>query len=97
MLYLEVESLLTRTPPNPTGPAGFQAFLPIARRGASVDGRAFITPSSGHRSRPSCSLYEYDVSSASYTTWRVAWLHCHGSRQLGGTRPVGVSKPTCGD
>jgi hypothetical protein len=24
--------------------------------------------------------------------WRVAWLHCHGPRQPGGTRPVGVTQ-----
>src|ERR1035441_6709811 len=55
MLFLELESVLMRTPPNPPGPSGFQAFLRIARRGApftSVDGRAFLTvpaQSSGYR------------------------------------------------
>ena len=55
MLYLELESVLTRTLPNPPGPSGFQSFLRIARRGTpftSVDGRAFMTvpaQSSGYR------------------------------------------------
>src|ERR1035438_6347604 len=58
MLYLELESVLTRTPPNPPGPSGFQSFLPIARRGVpftSIDGRAFMTvpaQSSGYRTLP---------------------------------------------
>ena len=55
MLFLELESVLMRTPPNPPGPSGFQSFLRIARRGTpftSVDGRAFMTvpaQSAGYR------------------------------------------------
>src|ERR1019366_7784182 len=58
MLYLQLESVLTRTPPNPPGPSGFQSFLTIARSGVpftSVDGRAFMTvPAqfSGYRTLP---------------------------------------------
>jgi hypothetical protein len=58
MLYLQLESVLTRTPPNPPGPSGFQSFLCIARSGVpftSVDGRAFMTvPAqfSGYRTLP---------------------------------------------
>ena len=58
MLHLELESALTRTPPNPPGPSGFQSFLRIARRGVpftSIDGRAFMTvpaQSSGYRTLP---------------------------------------------
>src|ERR1039457_3622760 len=46
MLYLELESVLTRTPPNPPSPSGFDAFLRIAERGVpftAVGGRAFLT------------------------------------------------------
>src|ERR1017187_4390266 len=59
MLYVELESVLTRTPPKPRGPSGFDAFLRIAERGTpftAADGRAFLnvpTPSSGgHRPLP---------------------------------------------
>src|ERR1039458_5873286 len=54
MLYLELESLLVRTPPNPRGPSGFHALLAIAERGTpftAVGGRAFISvpaQSGGH-------------------------------------------------
>src|ERR1035438_470676 len=46
MLYVELESLFVRTPPNPRGPSGFHALLAIAERGApftAVGGRAFIS------------------------------------------------------
>src|ERR1017187_1378461 len=58
MLYVELESLLVRTPPNPHGPSGFDALLAIAERGApftAVGGRAFISvpaPSGGHLTFP---------------------------------------------
>src|ERR1039457_464062 len=54
MLYVELESLLVRTPPNPRGPCGFHALLAIAERGTpftAVGGRAFISvpaQSGGH-------------------------------------------------
>src|ERR1035438_4052429 len=54
MLYVELESLLVRTPPNPRGPSGFHALLAIAERGTpftAVGGRAFISvpaQSGGH-------------------------------------------------
>src|ERR1017187_7995199 len=46
MLYVEMESLLVRTPPNPRGPSGFHALLAIAERGTpftALGGRAFIS------------------------------------------------------
>src|ERR1039457_4951939 len=58
MLYVELESLLVHTPPNPHGPSGFDALLAIAERGApftAVGGRAFISvpaPSGGHLTFP---------------------------------------------
>src|ERR1035441_4446481 len=57
MLYLELETIPTRTPPKPRGPSAFDAFLRIARRGVpftALGGRAFITiaAQSGYRSLP---------------------------------------------
>src|ERR1039457_1611719 len=46
MLYVEMETILVRTPPNPRGPSGFDAFLRIAERGTpftALGGRAFIS------------------------------------------------------
>src|ERR1035437_2176115 len=46
MLYVEMETILVRTPPKPSGPSGFDAFLRIAERGTpftALGGRAFIT------------------------------------------------------
>src|ERR1017187_4086877 len=46
MLYVEMETILVRTPPKPRGPSGFDAFLRIAERGTpftALGGRAFIT------------------------------------------------------
>src|ERR1035441_4671586 len=58
MLYVELESLLVRTPPNPRGPSGFHALLAIAERGTpftALGGRAFISvpaQSGGHLTFP---------------------------------------------
>src|ERR1019366_3200462 len=59
MLYVEMETILVRTPPKPSGPSGFDAFLRIAERGTpftALGGRAFITVpaqfSSGHLTLP---------------------------------------------
>jgi hypothetical protein len=54
MLYVELETILVRTPPKPSGPSGFDAFLRIAERGTpftALGGRAFISvpaQSGGH-------------------------------------------------
>ena len=43
MLYVELETILVRTPPKPCGPSGFDAFLRIAERGTpftALGGRA---------------------------------------------------------
>src|ERR1035437_5673222 len=59
MLYVEMETILVRTPPKPSGPSGFDAFLRIAERGTpftALGGRAFITVpaqfSGGHLTFP---------------------------------------------
>src|ERR1039458_5826500 len=46
MLYVEMETILVRTPPKPCGPSGFDALLAIAERGTpftALGGRAFIS------------------------------------------------------
>src|ERR1035441_7877493 len=58
MLYVELETILVRTPPNPRGPSGFHALLAIAERGTpftALGGRAFISvpaQSGGHLTFP---------------------------------------------
>src|ERR1035441_4393856 len=52
MLYVELETILVRTPPNPRGPSGFHALLAIAERGTPFTAprrRAFLPP---HPPRP---------------------------------------------
>src|ERR1035437_2080507 len=94
MLYLELETVLARTPPKPPGPSGFDAFLPIAQRGipfTSVGGRAFMTipaQSFGYRTLPIrsrvCRPWFSGQSLSNYQT-----IH---PRRRPGDRPVCVTK-----